>query len=64
MNIPELLKSKRFWSAVIGLVMMVLVNVIPDLADNDGQLTNAILIIVGLLVGGYSIEDAIEARKK
>jgi len=44
--------------------MMVLVNVIPELADNDSQLTNAILTIVGLLVGGYSIEDAIEARKK
>ena len=64
MNIPELLKSKRFYSAAIALGMMVVVNVVPELADNEGQLTNAIVIVVGLLITGYSVEDAIEARKK
>jgi uncharacterized membrane protein YqjE len=63
-TIPALLKSKRFWSAVLGLVMMVLINFDPRLTDNAEQLTASVLIIISLLVGGYAVEDAIEASAK
>lgn len=64
MAIPEIFKSKRFWSALVGLVMMVAVNLVPDLADNADTLTAAILVVVGLLIGGYSVEDAAQAWRK
>lgn len=60
-QIPAIFRSKRFWSAVLGLVMMVLIHFEPRLADNAEQLTASVLIIIGLLVGGYAVEDAIEA---
>jgi hypothetical protein len=58
----ELFKSRRFWSGVVGIVMMVLVNFVPELANNADTLTTGILIVVGLLIGGYSVEDAMLAR--
>jgi sugar phosphate permease len=58
----ELFKSRRFWSAVVGIVMMVAVNFLPQLAQNADTLTTAILIVVGLLIGGYSAEDVMLAR--
>lgn len=61
-NVPEILKSRRFWSALLGVVFMVLVNIIPELKANAEQLTNAALIVIGLLVGGYSLEDAVTAN--
>lgn len=60
----ELFKSRRFWSAIVGLVMMVIVNFIPELKQNAETLTTAIMIVVGLLIGGYSVEDAISAHNK
>lgn len=60
----ELFRSRRFWSAIVGLVLMVVVNFVPELAQNVDTLTTAIMIVIGLLIGGYSLEDAISARNQ
>jgi hypothetical protein len=57
MNV-DLFKSRKWWAMVVGLVMMAIVHFVPDLAENADQLTESILIVVGLLIGGYALEDS------
>lgn len=57
-GLTNLKKSKRFWTAIIGLFLMVAVEFAPGLADNAAQIQDTVLIIVGLLIGGYSLQDA------
>ena len=45
----SLARSKRFWTAVVGLVFMVGVEVIPGLEENAPQLQETALYIIGLL---------------
>lgn len=58
----ELFRSRRFWSAIVGLLLMTIVNFVPELAQNVETLTTAIMIVVGLLIGGYTAEDVAKAR--
>lgn len=55
----QIWKSKRFWSAIVGLVMMVLVTYFPDLKNLDPEM---ILILIGILIGGYTIEETAVQR--
>jgi len=64
MSIPELLKSKRFWTLVTGLVSLVVVSIAPQLKEQVNTLIPAIVALVVALIGGYSVEDGIEAYKK
>lgn len=59
----DVFKSKRFWSALVGLVFMVASAMIPSLEQHAEQLINSILIVISLLIGGYSAQDAINASK-
>lgn len=61
MQLPDLFRSRRWWSAVVGLLFMAAVHFIPALAADQDTLTKSALIIIGLLVGGYSLEDAVTA---
>lgn len=57
MSVPELFKSKRFWSAVIGLVVLIASSLEPRLADHLNVIAPSIVAIVGMLVGGFTIEE-------
>jgi hypothetical protein len=59
-----LLKSKRFWSAVIGLIAIVVTSFVPELQPHIDIIVPGILGIVGVLIGGYSVEDALRARNE
>jgi uncharacterized membrane protein YeaQ/YmgE (transglycosylase-associated protein family) len=61
--IPEIFRSRRFWSAVIGLIAMTLAGIVPELQDHIDIIVPGIVGIVGVLIGGYAIEDALAARK-
>jgi hypothetical protein len=60
-NVPALLKSKRFWVSVLGLLTIIVSAFEPTLATKFNEIVPAVLIIVGFLVGGYSLEDAVTA---
>ena len=60
-SIKELLNSKRLWSMVIGLVVMIIINLVPALAPNADELNKIIAILVGTLVAGYTVTDSVEA---
>lgn len=54
MNLPPILKSELFWSAIVGIVSMILIALIPGLADNIAQLGPIVLTIIGILLGGFT----------
>lgn len=62
-ELPALLKSKRFWTAFIGMVFMVIINFWPEMEAHVEELSSAALLIVALLIGGYSLEDYANAKK-
>lgn len=62
-NVPAILRSRRFWTSVVGLLFLVLVQAVPVLAPHVETLSNAILLVIALLVGGFTLEDAILASK-
>jgi hypothetical protein len=59
-NLPELLKSKRFWSAVFYVAVLMLTAISEELAAviNVEWLT----VVFGILIGGYAVEDFATAR--
>jgi uncharacterized membrane protein len=59
----DVFKSKRFWSAVVGLVFLVAGAFHPEVEVNAEMFQEALLVIVGLLIGGYALEDAAAALK-
>lgn len=61
-NIKELINSKRFWTMIVGSVVLLIVNLVPALAPNSDELNKIILILVGALIGGYTVTDSVEAN--
>lgn len=59
--ISNLSHSKRFWTGIIGVFMMLAVEAVPGLENNAAQLQEAILYIVGMLIGGFSLQDTAQA---
>jgi predicted esterase YcpF (UPF0227 family) len=55
-SLPDLLKSRRFQAAAVGLLMILLTHFVPSLEAQVEELTNAILLIIGLVVGGYTAD--------
>lgn len=51
------LKSRRFWSALLGLFAIVFASLNPAMQPHLDSLVPGILAIIGILIGGYSIED-------
>lgn len=62
-GLMELFKSKRFWSAIVGVVMMFIIAIFPELEANNSIITEALLIFIGLLIGGYTVVDAVNAAR-
>ena len=64
MQVPELFKSKRFWVSAFGLLTIIVSAFEPHLAERFNEIVPAVLVIVGFLVGGYSIEQTAQAWKQ
>ena len=62
MSIPTVLKSRRFVSGIVGLIVILLAGVVPELRTEFETIATAVVVIVGVLIGGYSAEDFALAR--
>jgi hypothetical protein len=62
-KIPGALKSKRFWTMLLEAMFLVAVSVVPELEVYAEQLIEASVIVAGLVIGGFSLEDAAVAFK-
>jgi hypothetical protein len=58
-----IIKSKRFWTMIVEALFLLLVSVIPELEEFAPELIEASVIVAGLVIGGYSLEDAAIAFK-
>ena len=57
MELPIVLKSRRFWTALITGLFSVIVVLVPSLAEYADTLISVSLILAAALIGGFSIED-------
>jgi len=57
----QLLKSRKFWAALVGLVMVVLKGFYPDLPLDDEVMQNLVYLLVAYITG-TAIEDGLRAR--
>ncbi len=58
-------KSKRFISALVGVLVMIVVAFVPELHPLEGDLASGITDIVLALIAGYSVTDiALEWLRK
>lgn len=53
----EIFRSKRFWTALLGILSMILVAFVPELEEYIETLIPGILGIVGIVIGGYTLQD-------
>lgn len=63
-KVPSLLKSKRFWSALLGTLVIVISAFEPTLSQKFEQIVPAVIIVVGFLIGGFTAEDVTAAAKQ
>lgn len=61
MTIPEVIKSKRFIAAVLGVVAMLLVAAIPEFASAEDELISSLTAIILSLIAGYTFSDSLKA---
>ncbi len=57
LSIPQIFISKRFWTAAFGLVSMVLVGLIPQLAESAVLLQAGALALTSLLITSFTGQD-------
>lgn len=62
-NWTDIFRSKRFIAAGVGLVVMLLVAAIPELEASEDIIIESLVVLIGVLIGGYSIQDAITAAR-
>jgi hypothetical protein len=54
----DLLKSRRFQTAIVGLIVAVLVYLIPELEGQESAIGEIVAIIVLALLGSYTLDHA------
>ncbi len=50
-KVKELLKSKKFWAALIGVVMIVVKEYAPDFPLNEDQISNIVYLLIAYIMG-------------
>lgn len=55
-----LLKSRKFWAAAAGLILIVVQAYVPDFPLDAEQVTNVIYVVVAFILG-TGLEDGLRA---
>lgn len=63
MNGDSLLHDRRFWSGLVGLLVVIISSFHPELEDNLDHIVPAVVGIIGTMIGGFSLERAAEKHK-
>lgn len=59
----SLLHDQRFWAGLVGLIVIVVLSLHPDLEDNLNHIAPAVVGIIGTMIGGFSLEHAAAKHK-
>jgi hypothetical protein len=57
-----LLKSRKFWAALVGIVMVIVTHFVPDFPIPEDQILSLILVIVSYILG-TALEDGLSNRQ-
>ena len=57
-----LLKSRKFWAAVLGLVFIFVDAYVPEFPFNQEQVLQFVIVLASFIFG-VAIEDGMRARK-
>jgi hypothetical protein len=55
-KVKYLLTSRKFWAALIGLLMVILRNFVPDFPIAEDQIT-AVVVLIASYILGTAIDD-------
>ena len=58
----QLLGSRKFWAAFVGLAMVIVGYFVPDFPIAEEQILNLVLVIVAYILG-TGIEDGLSRMK-
>jgi len=50
-------KSRKFWAAIVGILVMILREIVPTFPIPDDQVSNVIMLIIAYIIG-VAVEDA------
>lgn len=53
----RLLKSSKFWAAVLALLVVVAVQGFNVSEEAANQISAAVLVLIGIFIGGTALED-------
>lgn len=59
----NLLHDQRFWAGLVGLIVIVVSSLHPELEDNLDHIAPAVVGIIGTMIGGFSLEHAAAKHK-
>lgn len=59
----KLVHDQRFWTGLVGLIILVISALHPDLEDNLDHIAPAVVVIIGTMIGGFSLEHAAAKHK-
>ena len=57
----QLLGSRKFWAALVGIVMVVVQHFVPDFPIPEDQVLGLVLLIVSYILG-TALEDGLSRR--
>jgi hypothetical protein len=56
-----LLKSRKFWAALMGVVMVIVRGLAPNFPISDEQMIGIVVVLVGYIIG-TGLEDGLAKR--
>lgn len=59
--IAGLFRSRKFVAAIVGVVATFIVQAVPAFASAKDQITEVIVTLFGLAIGGWAVEDAAQS---
>lgn len=60
-KLKGLLKSRKFWAALVGLIVVVAKGVDPNFPLAEEQLTGLVVVLVGYIMG-VALEDGLRGN--
>jgi len=60
-KLKDLVKSRKFWAAAMGLVMVALKGFYPDLPVDEETISNLVYVLIAYILG-TAVEDGLKAR--
>ena len=61
-NLPPVLKSRKFWAAVIAVLVIVLRAVVPDFPITDERLSEIVYVLIAYILGTGLSDIRVAAR--